>query len=62
MVDLFGKTPDGIPEDIKGESETLAAHKRFDSAEEATKLYSTNSDFFHNCVPQLLYLLKIPHP
>ena len=47
---------DDIPEDMKGESATPAAHHIFDIAEDATKLSKADADLFHHFVAQLLYL------
>ena len=56
MINYTGKIIDTIPEDMKGESATLAAHHLFDIAEDSTKLYQANADLFHHFVAQLLYL------
>ena len=47
-----------IPEDMKGESATPAAHHIFDIAEDATKLYQADTDLFCQFVAQLLYISK----
>ena len=47
---------DNIPEDMKGESATPAAHHLFDIAEDATILSQTNADLFRHFVEQLLYI------
>ena len=62
MIDYIGKILDDIPEDIKGESATPAAHHLFDIAEDATKLSQTDADIFHHFVAQLLYLSKRARP
>ena len=51
-----------IPEDMKGESATPAAHHLFDIAEDATKLSQADADLFHHFVAQLLYISKRAHP
>ena len=39
MINYIGKMIDNIPEYMKGESATPAAHHLFDIAEDATKLF-----------------------
>ena len=53
---------ENIPEDMKGESSTPAAHHLFDIAEDATKLSQADADLFHHFVAQLLYLSKRARP
>ena len=53
---------DNIPEDIKGESATPAAHHLFDIAEDATKLSQANADLFHHFMAQLIYISKRERP
>ena len=53
---------ENIPEDMKGESDTPAAHHLFDISEDATKLSQADTDFFQHFVAQLLYLLKRARP
>ena len=62
MIDYIGKILDNIPEDMKGESATPAAHHLFDIAEDATKLSQADADIFHHFVAQLLYLSNMAHP
>ena len=62
MIDYIGKMLDGIPDDMKGESATPAAHHLFDIAEDATKLSQANTDIFHHFVALLLYLSKRARP
>ena len=58
MINYIGKILDNIPEDMKGESATPAAHHLFEIAEYATKLSQSGADLFHHFVEQLLYLSK----
>ena len=58
MIDYVGKFLDDIPDDMKVESATPAAHHLFDIAEDATKLSQANADLFHHFGAQLLYLSK----
>ena len=58
MIGYIGKMLDVIPEDMKGESATPAAHHLFDIAEDATKLSQSDTYHFHHFVAQLLYLSK----
>ena len=53
---------DDIPENMKEESATPAAHHLFDISEDTTKLSQTCADIFHHFVVQLLYLSKSSHP
>ena len=62
MIDYIGKILDNIPEDMKGESATPAAHHLFDIAEDATKISQADADIFHYFVAQLLYLSKRARP
>ena len=62
MIDYIGKMLDDIPEDMKGESATPAAHHLFDIAEDATKISQADEDLFHHFVAQLLYLSKGARP
>ena len=62
MIDYIGKMLDDIPEYIKGESATPAAHHLFDIAEDATKLSQVDANIFHHFVAQLLYLSKRARP
>ena len=56
MIDYIGKMIDNIPEEMKGESATPAAHHIFDIVSDATKLSQADSDLFHHFVAQLLYI------
>ena len=58
MIYYIGKMLGDIPEDMKGESATPAAHHIFDIAEDSTKLSQADADLFHHFVAQLLYLSK----
>ena len=58
MMDYIGKMLDDIPEDMKGESATPAAHQLFYIAEDATKISQADADLFHQFVAQLIYLSK----
>ena len=62
MINYIGKILDNIPEDMKGESATPAAHHLFDIAEDATKLSQANADIFHHFVEQLMYPSKRARP
>ena len=62
MINYIGKMLDNIPEDMKGESSTPAAHQLFDIAEDIKKLSQADADLFHHFVAQLLYLLKRARP
>ena len=62
MINYIGKMIDDIPEDMKGESATPAAHHLFDISEDATKLSQPNTDLFHHFVAQLLYLSNRERP
>ena len=62
MINYIGKILDDIPEYIKGESATTAAHHIFDIAKDATKLSQANADLFHHFVAQLLYLSNRARP
>ena len=62
MIDYIGKMLDDIPEDMKGESATTAAHQLFDIAEDATKLSQADAYLLHHFVAQLLYLSKKARP
>ena len=53
---------DNIPEYMKGESATPAAHHLFDIAEDSTKISQGNADIFHHFVAQILYLAKMSLP
>ena len=53
---------DNITEDMKGESDTPAAHHLFDIAEDATKISQAEADLFHHFVVQLLYLSNRARP
>ena len=53
---------DNIQEETKGESATPAAHHLSDTAEDSTKIYQANADFFHHFVAQLLYLSNRERP
>ena len=46
MIDYIGNMLDNIPEDMKGESATPAAHHLFDIAEDAMKIYQADTDLF----------------
>ena len=46
MINYIGKILDNIPEDMKEESATTAAHHLFDIAEDASKLYQADADPF----------------
>ena len=50
MINHIGKMLDNIPEDMKVESATPAAHHPFDIAEDATKLSQADADLFHHFV------------
>ena len=50
MVGYLGNILDDIPEDMKGELATPAAHHVFDIAEDSTKLSLTDTDIFHHFV------------
>ena len=58
MIDYIGKIIDNIPDDMKGESDTPAAHHLFDIEEDATKLSQSDADLFHHFLAQLIYLSK----
>ena len=62
MINYIGKMLDDIPENMKGESATPAAHHLFDIAEDATKLYQAGAYLFHHFVAQLPYLSKRARP
>ena len=62
MIDYIEKMLDNIPEDMKGESATPAAHHLFDIAEYATKIYQADAYLFHHFVEKLLYLSKRARP
>ena len=62
MINYIGKMLENIPEDMKGESSTPAAHHLFDIAEDATKLSQADAYLFHHFVAQLLYLSKRERP
>ena len=62
MIDYIRKFLDDVPEDIKGESATPAAHHLFDIAEDAMKLSQADADLFHHFVAQLLYLSERESP
>ena len=62
MIGFIGKMLDDIPEDMKGESATPAAHHLFDMAEDATKISQDDADLFHHFVVQLLYLSNRERP
>ena len=62
MIDYIGKILDDISEDMKGESDTPAAHHLFEISEDATELSQSDADLFHHFVAQLLYLLKRSRP
>ena len=62
MTDYIGKILDDIPEDMKDESATPAAHHLFDIAEYSTKISQSDSDIFHHFVAKLLYLSNRAHP
>ena len=49
---------DDIPEYMKGESVTPAAHHLFNIAEDTTKLSQADAELFHHFVAQLIYLSK----
>ena len=53
---------ENIPEDMKGKSDTPAAHHLFDISEDATKLPQSDADLFHHFVAQLLYLSNRSRP
>ena len=48
MIDYIGKIIDNILDDMKGESDTPAAHHLFDIAEDAAKLSQADADIFHH--------------
>ena len=54
MVEYIGKLLADIPEYMKGESETPAAHQAFNVAEDATNMYQTDADLYHHFVVQLM--------
>ena len=56
MIDYIGKMLDYIPEDMKGESDTPAAHHLFEISEDSTKMSQAGADLFHHFVAQILYL------
>ena len=56
MIEYIGKILDDIPEDMKGELATPAAHHLFYIVEDATKLSQVDTDIFHHFVAQVLYL------
>ena len=58
MIDYIVKMLDYIPEYMKVESSTPAAHHIFGIAEDATKLSQAGADLFHQFVAQVLYLSK----
>ena len=62
IIDYIGKMLGDIPEDMKGESATPAAHHLFDIEEDAKKIYQADADIFHHFVAQLLYISKRAHP
>ena len=62
MIDYIGKTLENIPEDMRGESATPAAHNLFGIAEDATKLSKAYAYLFHHFVAQLLYISKRARP
>ena len=62
MIEYIGKMLGDIPEDMKGESATPAAHHLFDISEDATKLSQADVDIFHHFVAQLLYISKRARP
>ena len=62
MINYIGKMLDDIPEYMKGESSTPAAHHLFDIAEDATKISQSDAYLFHHFVAQLLYLSKRARP
>ena len=62
MVNYIVMMIDDIPEDIRGESATLAINHIFDMAEDTTKLSWTNADLFYHFVEQILYLLNQARP
>ena len=53
---------DNIPEDMKGELATPAAHHIFDIAEDATKISQADADRFHHFLTLLLCLSKNARP
>ena len=55
VVVYIGKIINDIPEDMKWESATQAAHNIFDIAEDVTKLYQTDEDILDHFVVHLLY-------
>ena len=55
MIDCIGNMIDEMPGAVKGESATPAAHNLFEIAEDTTRLYQTDTEFFHYFVVQLLY-------
>ena len=62
MINYIGKIIEDIPEDMKGESATPAAHQNFDIAEDSTKLSQDDTDLFRHFLAQLLYLSKRARP
>ena len=62
MIDYIGNMLDNIPEYMKGESSTPAAHHLFDIVEDATKLSQADPELFHHFLAQLLYLSKRVRP
>ena len=62
MIEYNGKTIDDIPEDMRGESATYAAHHIFYIAEDATKLSQADAEPFHHFVAQTIYLSKMSRP
>ena len=56
MIDYIGNMLDYVPEDVKCESATPAAHHFFDISEDATKLSQADTYLYHHFVAKLLYL------
>ena len=48
MINYIGKIIDDIPEDMKGESSTPAAHHLFYIAEDAMKLSQADADLLYH--------------
>ena len=62
MIYYIIKMLDNIPEDMKGESATPDAHRPFDIALGATKLFQADADLCRHFVAQILYLSKRSRP
>ena len=60
VVEYIGNMIDEILEDMKGESATPFAHQLFDISVFATKLYRTDTDFFHHFGKPLMSHCRLP--